>query len=320
LTCGRRESGGSRPAPPHPTVTSACWLAAIAIAAAGNARGQALEPRLYTNTPIGLNFLITGYVHSTGGLATNPALKIDNAQLTAKTPVAAYARSFDAWGKSAKFDAIVPGGCLSGSADVNGAPQTRDVCGFVDPAFRVSVNFFGAPALTLKEFADYRQDVIVGASLQVIPPWGQYDPSRLVNLGTNRWTFRPEIGVSKSFGALSFELALDTSIFTTNHEFFGARVREQDPMYSAQAHVVYQFRNGIWAALNGTYYAGGDTTVNGVKQNDQQRASRVGATLAIPVDRRNSIKLYASSGISVRTGTDFDTLGIAWQYRWGAGM
>ena len=91
-------------------------------------------------------------------------------------------------------------------------------------------------------------------------------------------------------------------------------------MYSAQAHVVYQFRNGVWAALNGTLYTGGETTLNGVRQDDRQRASRLGATLAIPVDRQNSIKLYASSGLSIRTGTDFDTVGIAWQYRWGGGL
>jgi hypothetical protein len=154
----------------------------------------------------------------------------------------------------------------------------------------------------------------------VIPPWGQYDPTRLVNLGANRWRFRPEIGMSKSFGALSVELALDANIFTANHEFFGGKVREQDPMHSVQAHLVYQFANGVWAVLNGTYYMGGGTTIDGVKQDDGQRASRFGGTLAIPVDRRNSIKLYASSGLSIRTGTDFDTLGIAWQYRWGGGL
>ena len=300
--------------------TTGRWLVLVVVTIAAGARGQSLEPRAYTNAPVGMNFLIAGYAHSTGGLATNPALPIRNAELTVRTPVLAYARTLDAWGKSAKFDAIVPGGCLEGSAEVNGATQTRDVCGLIDPAFRLSYNFYGAPALSAAEFRNYRQDLVGGASIQVIPPWGQYDPTRLVNLGTNRWTFRPEIGVSKSFGALSFDLALDTSIFTTNHEFFGGRVREQDPMYSAQAHVIYQFRNGVWAALNGTFYTGGETTLNGVRQDDRQRASRVGATLAIPIDRQNSIKLYASSGLSIRTGTDFDTLGIAWQYRWGGGL
>lgn len=296
------------------------WLVLALLTAAGAATAQQLEPRVYSNTPVGMNFLIAGYIHATGGLATNPDLPLTNAHLKVETPVLAYARAFDAWGKSAKFDAIVPGGCLSGSADVNGVSQTRDVCGLLDPSFRFSVNFYGAPALSLKDFASYRQDLVAGASLQVIAPWGQYDPTRLVNLGTNRWTFRPEIGISKTIGSTTLEFALDTSLFTTNHEFFGGNVREQDPMYSAQAHLVYQFRNGMWSSLDATYFTGGRTTVNGVPGDDRQKASRVGATLAIPVDRNSSIKLYASSGLTLRAGTDFDILGIAWQYRWGGGL
>jgi len=295
-----------------------CCLAMLL--ALPGARSQQLEPRVYSNAPVGMNFLIAGYAYSTGGLSTNPALKITNAELKVNTPVVAYARALDAWGMSGKFDAILPAGCLAGSAEVDGDSRTRDVCGLVDPAFRFSVNFLGAPALTLKEFASYRQDLVAGASLQVLPPWGQYDPTRLVNLGTNRWTFRPEVGISKTLDALTVEFALGASVYSTNHDFFGGRVLEQDPMYSGQAHLIYQFRNGTWAALNGTWYTGGRTTVNGVRGDDRQTASRVGATLALPVDRHNSIKLYASTGVSIRTGTDFDTLGIAWQYRWGGGL
>jgi hypothetical protein len=296
----------------------ACWL--MMLLSMPCARGQQLEPRVYSNAPVGMNFLIGGYAYSTGGLSTNPALNITNAQLKVETPVLAYARALDAWGRSAKFDVIVPGGCLSGSADVNGAQQTRDVCGLLDPAFRFSVNFYGAPALSLKDFAAYRQDLVAGASLQVSAPWGQYDPSRLVNLGTNRWTFRPEIGVSKAAGPLTLEASLGASLYTTNHDFFGGKILEQDPMFSTQGHVIYQFRNGAWAALNVTYYFGGRTTVNGVPGTDRQSASRAGATLTLPVDRLNSVKLFASTGVSVRTGSDFDILGVAWQYRWGGGL
>ncbi|MCC7487328.1 MAG: transporter [Burkholderiales bacterium] len=296
------------------------FLALALFACVGSARAQQLEPRTYINLPVGMNFLIAGYVHSTGGLSTNPALRLNNAEMTVKTPVVAYARAIDLWGKSAKVDVVVPGGCVSGTADVDGAPASRDVCGLLDPAFRLAVNFHGAPALLLKEFARYRQDLIIGASLQVSAPWGQYDPSRLVNLGTNTWIFRPEAGISKAMGAFSVELSAGASIFTTNHDFFGGRVREQDPMYNFQGHVIYQFPGGTWAAVNGTYYTGGRTTVNGVRGDDRQKASRFGGTLAFPLDRHNSIKVYASSGYSVRAGTDFDILGVAWQYRWGSGL
>lgn len=291
-----------------------------ALIVAGGASAQEMEPRIYGNLPVGMNFLIAAYAHSSGGLATNPALPLKDAHLKLDTPALGYVHAFDAWGKSARFDAVVPGGCLSGTAEVSGAPVARDVCGLLDPSFRLALNFHGAPALTLKEFASYKQDLVAGASLLVSPPLGQYDPSRLVNLGTNVWTIRPDIGISKAAGALTFELGLAASFFTINHDFFGGKTRQQDPVYSTRGNLIYSFRNGVWLSLNGTYYAGGRTTVNGVENDDFISSKRVGVSLSFPIDRYQSIKLHGSRGISVRTGTDFDILGIGWQYRWGAGL
>ena len=115
------------------------------------------------------------------------------------------------------------------------------------------------------------------------------------------------------------ELAGAVAFYSDNDDFRG-QTRTQEPIYSAQGHVVYRFRNGIWAAVGTTYYAGGQSTVDGVENPDAQSNSRLGATLAIPVNKNNSIKLYASSGVSTRTGSDFDTYGLAWQYRWGGGL
>ena len=281
---------------------------------------QQLEPRAYSNVPVGLNFLVAGYTYSTGGLATDPATSLQNAELEIHAPLLAYARSFDTWGKSAKFDAVLAAGCVSGSAEANGVPVSRDICGGLDPAFRVTVNFYGAPALSLDEFRSYRQDLIAGASLQVVAPLGQYDPARLVNLGTNRWTVKPEIGLSKKLGALTIEGALGVAFFTDNDEYYDGRTREQAPLVSTQAHLIYEFPGGTWAAVNATYYAGGRTTLDGAKQNDELANTRLGITLALPVDRHNSVKLYASKGVSVRFGEDFSIVGAAWQYRWGAGL
>ena len=283
------------------------------------AHAQQLEPRAYSNVPVDLHFLIVGYTYSSGGLATDPAQRLDHAQLDIHAPLVAYARGFDAWGKSAKFDAVLGAACLSGSAEANGVPVSRDVCGGLDPAFRVTVNLYGAPALPLKAFAGYRQDLIFGVSLQVVPPLGQYDSNRLVNLGSNRWAFKPEVGLSKKLGALVVETALGAAFFTANDEFVGGRRREQEPIVTAQVHLIYEFRGGSWVALNANYYARGRTTVEGVKQNDELSNSRLGITFALPLNRQHSIKLHASDGISVRSGADFRTLGVAWQYRWSTG-
>ena len=295
-------------------------LVGMLLAHAGSAGAQEMEPRIYGNLPIGMNFLIAAYAHSTGGLAINPALPVKDAQLKVDTPAFGYVHAFEAWGKSARFEAVVPAGCLSGTAEASGVLVSRDVCGLLDPSFRLALNFYGAPALTLKEFASYKQDLVAGASLLVQPPLGQYDPSKLVNLGTNVWTIRPDIGISKAAGPMTFELGLAASLFTTNHDFFGGKTRQQDPVYSTRANLIYTFHNKVWASLNATYYIGGRSTVNGVENDDFISSKRVGLSLAFPVDRQQSIKLHGSRGISVRTGTDFDILGIAWQYRWGAGL
>lgn len=293
----------------------------LALAAgAQDARAQDIEPRAYSNAPIGVNFLVAGYAYTRGGLAFDSALPITDPELTTSNAVAAYARVIAIAGQSARIEAIVPYAWLSGSAIYKGEPVERVVEGFTNAAFRLSVNLYGAPALSLKEFAGWEQDLIVGASLRVTVPWGQYDNTRVVNIGTNRWSFKPEVGVSKAVGNWTFELTGAVTFFTDNDDFYGGRTRAQDPLYSVQTHVIYSFRNGIWGSLDGTWFAGGRTTLDGTLNADLQQNWRLGGTLAFPIDRYNSIKFYANSGVSSRTGNDYDLVGVAWQYRWGGGL
>jgi hypothetical protein len=279
-------------------------------------RAAELEPRAYANAPVGLNFLIAGYARSEGGLSTAPASPIQDAHLKIDTAVFAYARTLDVWSKSGKFDIIMPVSDLRGTALVNGLPGERSISGLNDPRFRFSVNFFGAPALSMQEFASYQQDVIVGASVQVSAPLGQYDPARLVNIGTNRWYIKPDIGISKALGAFTLELSTGVFFFSKNDDYYGGGSLEQDPVNTIQAHVTYSFAGGMWAALDATYDFGGRTTVNGVQKDDAMENSRFGATLAMPLNRSYSVKLYASSGVSTRTGSDYTLGGMALQYRW----
>ncbi len=286
---------------------------------AASAAAQDLEPRQYSNTPIGLNFLLGGYTYTEGGVAVDPTVPLTNAHVEVNGATLAYARSLDILGKSAKFDVVLPYAWLSGSAEFAGQPHQREISGLADPRFHFSVNFYGAPALSLKDYAEYRQDLILGASVYVWAPWGQYDPSKLVNLGTNRWAFKSDLGLSKALGAWRLELVPAATFFSDNTNFLDGHTRTQDPIYSVQGHVIYGFRSGVWVALDGTYFMGGRTSVDGVLDDDRESNSRAGLTVTLPVDRSNSIKLYASRGVSTRIGSNFNTFGIAWQYRWGGG-
>jgi hypothetical protein len=278
------------------------------------------DPRAYSNIPVGLNFLIAGYGYNKGNVTFAPSVPITNGKLETHSAVLAYSRSLDIWGKSGKLDIIIPEAWISGQAEVLGEQRQRDIGGFADPLFRFYVNLFGAPALSMKEFAKYQQDTIIGVSLAVAAPGGQYDPSKLVNVGTNRWYFKPEIGLSKAWGALTTEIAAGVFFFTDNYQPFQGNNLKQDPIYALQGHLIYNFGAGIWGALDTNYYNGGGTTKDYKMAGETQENLRIGATLAIPVSRQNSIKLYGNTGLYSRTGTNYDIVGIAWQYRWGEGL
>jgi len=297
----------------------AAGLAATILIPEAAAYGQALEPRSYANTPVGINFLLLGYGHTDGDVSFDESSPITDAKLHVDAGLAAYARSLDLWGLSGKFLAVVPFAEASGRATVAGKEFERNVFGLADPLLRMSVNFFGAPALSMADFPSYHQDVILGASLQVTVPLGQYNSKKLLNVGTNRWSVKPELGVSKAWGPLTLEVIPGITFFTTNHDFFGGQTLQQDPIYSVQGHIIYEVNPAFWAALDTTYYTGGRTTVNG-EQGPEPANARVGMTFALSMTRYQSIKLYGSTGVYNHTDTNFWVLGIAWQYRWGGGL
>ena len=259
---------------------------------------QDLEPRAYTNLPVGLNFFVAGYAYAAGGVLFDPAVPLDNANIKIHGSVLAYARSIKIGGMSGKVDMVLPYAWLSGTADFQGEEVSRQVSGFGDPRIRMSVNFLGAPATSMAEYKNYEQKLIIGASLQVYLPMSQYDPDRLVNIGTNRFAFKPELGISRKYGRLILELAGGISFYTVNHNFYQNQTRSQKRISYIQGHMVYTFKKGIWVAVGGTYYWGGRTTVNGVEGNDLQENTRLGLTFALPINIHNSI-LYIRISIRI---------------------
>ena len=295
-------------------------LLLTAIVVPGNrAHAQSLEPRSYANTPVGINFLLLGYGYLEGDVAFDASSPLKDAEIHSHSGLVAYARSLDVWGLSGKILAALPVANVSGSAKVQGQEADRTVLGLGDPLLRLSVNFFGAPALSMAEYPAYQQDVIVGASLQVTAPLGQYDSDKLLNVGTNRWSFKPELGVSKAWGSFTLELIPAITFFTNNDDFLNGKTLEQDPIYSLQGHLIYEFSPALWFAFNTTYYTGGRTTIDGEK-GEQLENVRLGLTAALSVSRHQSIKLYGSTGVYSRTDSNFWTVGFAWQLRWGGGL
>jgi hypothetical protein len=288
----------------------------LLLGAAGTAPAQQLEPRAYSPAPVGVSFFGTAYFYSSGGWALDPSVPITNVYARIQTVVPFYGHTFAFFGRLANAGIAVPFAHADIHGDVKDQPRSVDRTGFGDPAFRFSVNLIGLPALTPKEFFARKPETTLGASLVVVAPLGQYDSAKLINLGSNRWVFKPELGLSHPMGHWDLELYAGAWLFTANDEYYGGTVRRQDPLVYGQAHVVYTFLPHLWLALDYTYYTGGTSRVNGLYSNDRQDNSRTGVTFAVPVNPEQSLKFTWARGVTTRIGDSYDTIGVAWQYVW----
>lgn len=278
--------------------------------------GQEMEPRAYSAVPAGTNFVVMGYARSSGDVTFDPSLPITNVQAKINTFSLGYSHSFGVLGHTASVAMSVPYANANVTGNVEGVPGHAYRSGLGDAQFRLAVNLLGNPPLTPEEFARRSPTTVLGASVGVIAPTGQYVPSRLINVGSNRWSFKPELGLSQPIGNWFVEGAAGVWLFTDNDNFFGGRHRSQDPMPVFQWHGGYNWRPGLWIAADATYFAGGRTSVNGVQDQDLQRSVRYGVTLSVPLAASWSAKLAWSHGLITRIGGNFQTVSVALQYRW----
>ena len=291
-------------------------VALFCFLAVNQAAAQDLEPRSYSNVPIGETFLVAGYGRSSGDIApSGPASPIQDLELTINAGVVGFAHTFALAGSSAKIDMAASRICFDGSAIFNGEFVEGSRCGYGDPKVKLTWNFYGAPALKLEDYASWKPGLVVGTSLQMSVPVGTYHNDKIINSGANRWMFRPGVGMSFKTGRWYYDLITSVRFYEDNDDFFNGSTVEQDPMYSVQGHVIYTLGRGSWVSIDANFYRGGETTVAGEEAGNWKENSRLGLTYSTPINRHHSIKLYASTGVVTRAGDDFDSFGAAWLYR-----
>ena len=278
---------------------------------------QELEPRSFTNIPTGMNFGVVGYAWTQGNILLDPALTIEDLNATVHGLVAAYARSINVFGKSAKIDAILPFATGDWSGLLNQEQRYTSRTGFGDPRIRFSINLIGAPALNIEEYKAYRQKAILGFNIQAYLPLGQYFPDRLINLGSNRFTFRTQIGLSQRIEKWHLEAYASFWTFMKNNDFYGGKELKQNPIYTIKIHVIRSLPKGIWLAADAGYANGGISTINGDKRESHISTFRMGGTLAVPLGKHHSLKLFGFSTFRLDKGPDYDLLSLAYQFRWG---
>jgi hypothetical protein len=276
---------------------------------------QDLEPRAYARIPVNASVFIAGFGYSTGGVVTDATLPVKDVNATINSPSLGALHSFSFLGQTAQVSLGIPYLWAKVTGSVAETAQTITRSGFGDTRLRFSVLVHGAPALTAAELAKAPKRTVLGTSLSIIAPTGQYLNGKLINIGTNRWSFKPELGLSQPMGnRWLFDIYAGVWFFTNNTSFYpGSLVRSQDPMGSFQGHLSYNISLRAWAALDLTYYIGGSSSVNDFKNADRQENSRIGGTLVLPVGKRNSIKLACSTGAIIRFGANFTSVSVGWQ-------
>lgn len=288
---------------------------ALALFAGGAvARGQELEPRVYSPSPVGTTFISAGVGRSTGSVLIDENAPIDNIQVGLDSVIIGVGHTFGTFGRQALIAGAMPIVNAGVSGDVGETRHSVTRNGPADARLKLAIGIFGAKAMTVREFVTAPRRAVVGASISVVAPVGQYDSRRLINLGSHRWSFKPEIGLSYPKGRWQIEAYLGSWFFTTNESFYpGEASLSQKPVIAFQGHVIRTIARRAWVAFNGTWYRGGESRTDGTVTRSPQRSSRLGGTLSIPLNLKQTVKITGSTGVATRLGGDFNTVGVAWQ-------
>jgi len=283
-----------------------------------NIHAQDLEPRAYSPSPVGTSFLVVGFGRSSGGVVTDPTIPITDVHATVYTPFTGVGHTFGLFGRQTLVTAALPyaWGKVTGEVGEEEGEVTRS--GLADTSLKFAINLHGSPAQSFAEFARTpHKSFILASSLSISAPSGQYDGTKLINLGTNRWAIKPEIGFSYPAKKFYFDVYLAAASFTENTQFYpGQSIRKQDILASVQGHVSYTVRRGMWMAFDSTWFGGGAVHINGGPATGRLDNSRIGATMSAPIGKWQSVKASYSSGVSERVGTNFRTVSVGWQYVW----
>jgi hypothetical protein len=291
-------------------------LCCLSLLLARAASAQELEARAYSPNPVGANFVVAALAASQGNVLLNSTAPLSDGEIEAEGLILGAGRTFAIGDRVASFAMTLPYWDGTASADIGDTRRSVDRSGVGDMRLRLTVSLLPGTALSPAEFAKEPPDRTFGASLIVSAPTGEYEPESLINIGTNRWAIRPEIGGQRQFGPWTLEGSLGAWFYGDNDEFLGDKLREQDALLGVQGHVAYTFRPRLWLSASGTWYSGGGTHVDGRPNRNTQHNSRAGLTLAVPVSRRNSLKLAWATGVSANFGGDFDAWSLGWQYLW----
>ncbi len=270
---------------------------------------------------MGVNFAGIGYGYTEADIGFDPVLELQDVQLEMSTWAGKYIRTFDLFDKSARIDLTQAYQKASWRGLQQGVEAEAHREGLTDTLLRFSMNLYGSPPLTGRDYAAYRAkhdvDTIVGVAMVMRLPTGDYFEDKLLNLGANRYELRPQLGVSHRRGPWSTELTTEVAFHTDNTSFYGGNTREQEAVFTAHSHVIYTFKPGLWVSGSLGFDLGGETKINGVDKNDKKHNVGFKLSGSYPISRTLGLNLsYFATQTQQSTGADTDSLLASIAYMW----
>jgi hypothetical protein len=295
-----------------------CMLATLVLPVV-SVPAQELTPRAYWPAPKGTKVAVFGYIYTFGDIVTDPTLPVVGVDSQLNSAAFGYLQTFSLAGRTANFVVELPYAWGHVDGTVQGQDVTRELAGVGDIGATLSVNFMGAPSMNPLEFRQLLENPrqVLGASVKVVAPIGDYEEEKLLNIGTNRWSGKAEVGYIIPLHPRWFlELEAGAWFFEDNDEFVGV-TREQDPIFAGDIHIVWSIRPGFWTSLDLNYFAGGRTTVDGTLNADLQRNSRIGVDVFYAIKPSHSIKFGYTRGVVTESGGDYSSVLLAYQVQLG---
>ncbi|MCF6306883.1 MAG: transporter [Flavobacteriaceae bacterium] len=257
------------------------------------------------------------YGYSSGDILLN-SQEIEGLNAKLNSVAVFYGHSFKILNKPAKYDVVLPYAFGKLNALVSQVDTTAYKNGFIDPSIRVSVILIGDQALNLKEFA--QRDVKkfkLGAAFKVKAPLGRYDETKLINLGANRWAFQLKVAASyQPTKKIILELHIDSWFFTENSSFYNGNKLTQKPFFTTQLHMAYLFNPKFWISGSIGQVALGETSINGIEQDNNQENSRYGFTASYKIGKLGSFKFALTNGLYTGSGANFTTTLLGYSFVW----
>jgi hypothetical protein len=281
---------------------------------------QFTDARSYDNTPVGINQLELSYAHVHSDTSIDTSLVIAGAKLNLDQGTIGYTRYFGALHHLMWAQASVPVGGLAGS--ISGTTVQGSITGAGDSSYQVAMLLKGGPALSVTQFEKYKPTTIFGASFTITAPTGLYDPVKILNLGSKRWYFRPELALTHQFGSKQkwqLETYINSYFYTNNTSYHGTEILRQQPLPGVEGHLSYSFNDHIWTSLDTRYSFRGTTFVNDVDQDNGQHNFILGNEVNLSINNRNSLLFVFADALVHDNGPAVVGFSVKYDYTWGKG-